>query len=82
MKIKVSINEADPVEVDTVRVFMEGIAVVDHYAEPGSPDKEFEAQLQVNFTGEGIINDLIDDTEVLSTSSETYGEVAQALLDG
>lgn len=81
MKIKVSINDGPSVEVDTVRVFVEGLTFADAHQPPGG--NEYGAQLQTNFTGEGVVRDIVEDVsgQVVRTESATYDESIQALFD-
>lgn len=57
-----------------VRVIVPGVAVADEDGE------ELTCQLHFNFTGEGVITDVIDgEGQTMSTSSEMYDELAERL---
>lgn len=64
MKIKIQINGGDIVEVEGVKVMVEGIGPYE------------DEQLHTNFTSEGIIHDAIGvDGDVHGTDSAEYDDV-------
>lgn len=74
--MKVSINGAEPVEADSVRIYHDGVFAGEYE----------EGQLEIHATSEGLIMDVWVSREQtldhnIATSSEMYDDIAARLIE-